>query len=139
MKEKIGNVFLDYAYYKGTDEYSDGGIEDELLSMVEKEKDIDKLLKSDNRWPVLYHLSPVRQNILAWYPFKPDADVLEIGSERGAITGIISEKAGSVTCIELSKKDRLLMLTEIIPVTMLTLWWGILMMFVWIRNLTILP
>lgn len=104
MKEKIGNVFLNYEFYKGTDEYSDGTIEDELLSMVEKEKDIQKLLRADNRWPILYHLSPVRQNILAWYPFKENAEVLEIGSGCGAITGILSEKAKSVTCIELSKK-----------------------------------
>ena len=38
MKEKIGNVILNYQYYNGSDDYTDGKIEDELLSMVEKEK-----------------------------------------------------------------------------------------------------
>ena len=76
MKEKIGNVILNYQYYNGSDDYTDGKIEDELLSMVEKEKDISKLLEKDNRWAVLYHLSPVRRNILEWYPFNEEGEIL---------------------------------------------------------------
>ncbi len=108
MKEKIGNVILNYQYYKGSDDYTDGKIEDELLSMVETEKNVEKLLEKDSRWAVLYHLSPVRKNILEWYPFKEDGEILEIGAGCGAITGILSEKGKSVTCIELSKKRSLI-------------------------------
>ena len=33
--EIIGNVRLNYRFYKGTDEYSDGNIEDTLLRIVQ--------------------------------------------------------------------------------------------------------
>ena len=32
--EKIGNVILDYTYYPGEDQYSDGTVEDEMLEMA---------------------------------------------------------------------------------------------------------
>ena len=108
MIEKIGNVVLNYEFYHGNDEYSDGKIEDELLKMVSEEKNIIRILQRDNRWPILYHLSPVRQNILEWYPMDKEAQVLEIGAGCGAITGVLCRKAGKVTCVELSKKRSLI-------------------------------
>ncbi len=37
--ENIGNVDLYYTYYNGTDEYSDGDIEDELLNIVKNNRE----------------------------------------------------------------------------------------------------
>lgn len=108
MKEKIGNVSLNYEFYQGQDAYSDGAIEDELLEMVKSGKSIRDLLKDDNRWPILYHLSPVRQNIVEWYPFERNAEVLEVGAGCGAVTGALCRRAGHVTCIELSKRRSLI-------------------------------
>lgn len=108
MEERIGNVILDYTFYKGTDQYSDGEIEDVLLSLIQKEPDVDKIIREDNRWPVLYHFSPVRQNIVEWYPFKKDASVLEIGAGCGAITGGLAKKVRSVTCVDLSRRRSLI-------------------------------
>ena len=108
MKEKIGNVLLNYEFYKGQDDYSDGDIEDELLKMVSEEKDVLKILKKDYRWPVLYHFSPVRQNIVEWYPIDKNAEVLEVGAGCGAITGALCRKTKRVTCIELSKRRSLI-------------------------------
>lgn len=34
MQKQIGNIILDYTYYKGQDLYSDGVIEDTLLDIV---------------------------------------------------------------------------------------------------------
>lgn len=102
--EKIGNVTMDYTFYKGSDEYCDGAIEQEILEYVKQYDDEMEILKKDNRWPVLYHISPVRKNILEWYDFKKDAEVLEVGAGCGAVTGAICEKAKSVTCIDLSKQ-----------------------------------
>ncbi|MBQ6788410.1 MAG: class I SAM-dependent methyltransferase [Lachnospiraceae bacterium] len=101
-QEKIGNVILDYTYYKGKDLYSDGDIEDELLDLVQ-EDNWRECVKWNQKWPILYHLSDVRHNLLEWYPMQ-GADVLEIGSGCGGVTGVLSEKAKSVTCIELSKR-----------------------------------
>jgi len=91
-------------FYHGEDLYSDGAIEDELLEIVKNEKDIEEVLADDDRWALLYHLSPIRQNILNWYPFKDDASVLEIGGGCGAITGVLCQKAHDVKVVELSKR-----------------------------------
>ncbi len=108
LMDKIGNVSINYEFYSGEDSYSDGDIEFEMLEYIKNEKDVMKILEKDSRWPVLYHFSPVRRNILDWYPFKKDAKVLEIGSGCGAITGAICRKAASVTCVDLSKTRSLI-------------------------------
>lgn len=90
-------------FYQGEDGYSEGAIENELLEMVKSEKTIEEILASDSRWSVLYHLSPLRENILNWYPFKADASILEIGAGCGAITGLLCRKGKSVTSVELTK------------------------------------
>lgn len=109
MTEKVGNVTLDLTYYPGEDFYSDGTIEDELLAIVKQHKptEFPKIIEEKKNWPVFYHLSPFRTNIIDWLPIKKTDKVLEIGSGCGAITGMLAEKAGSVTCIELSKKRSL--------------------------------
>ncbi len=95
---------LNLAFYTGTDYYSDGDIEDELLSIVKAHSDYTEVLAKDNRWPILYHLSPIRQNIINWYPFKAEASCLEIGAGCGAITGALCDKLAQVTAVELSKR-----------------------------------
>ena len=91
-------------FYTGTDHYSDGDIEDELLEMVKKTKDYSNILANDDRWAILYHLSPIRQNIINWYPFKENASCLEIGGGCGAITGALCENLAEVKVVELSKR-----------------------------------
>jgi len=108
MPEMIGNAKINDQFYSGVDGYSDGDIEDELLNLVTNNSDVMEILAAEKRWPILYHLSPVRQNILEWYPFREGAEVLEVGSGCGAITGVLCRKAGQVTCIELSKRRSLI-------------------------------
>ena len=95
---------LNLDFYSGEDYYSDGDIEDELLTMVQNTSDYSQILAQDNRWPILYHLSPIRQNIINWYPFKKNASCLEIGGGCGAITGALCEKLSQVKVVELSKR-----------------------------------
>lgn len=104
MTEKIGNVKLNYDFYAGNDLYSDGDIEDVLLEIVRDEKDFDRVIAQDNRWPILYHLSRSRQNIIEVMDIDKSDDLLEIGAGCGALTGGFSTRAGNVTCIDLSKK-----------------------------------
>lgn len=110
MIEKIENVTLNYKYYSGEDLYSDGDIEDRLLEIVsnEDENDYDRIIRDEKEWPIAYHLSKKRQNILEWYPIDNNESVLEIGAGCGAITGVLAEKSKKVTCIELSKKRSLI-------------------------------
>ena len=98
------NKVLNFKFYKGEDLYSDGDIEDELLDIVSKNDEYDTILKKDNRWAILYHLSSIRENLLEWYDFKEDASVLEIGAGCGAISGVLCRKAKRVVGIELSKR-----------------------------------
>lgn len=108
MTEQIGKVTLDYTFYNGQDQYSDGDIENDLLQLIMEEPDVEKILAEDDRWPVLYHFSPVRQNILEWYPFKKDASVLEIGAGCGAVSGVLCRNAKHVTSVDLSKRRSLI-------------------------------
>ena len=105
MQEKIGNVVLEYEYYPGEDFYSDGPVEEELLEMAKLHlDDYSMVISQKSSWSALYHFSKIRQNIIEWFPIEPCAQVLEIGSGCGAITGALAEKAEKVTCVELSKK-----------------------------------
>ncbi len=107
MIEKIGNVTMNYQFYKGADLYSDGEIEDWMLRFAQQGQ-IEKALWANTQWPIFYHFTPIRENIIDWYPIKQGASVLEIGAGCGAITGILSRRAQRVVCIELSKKRSLI-------------------------------
>ncbi len=93
-------------WYRGTDDYSDGDIEDSIIKIIaENEPEDYRQAMLDNvSWPVYYHLTHVRKNILNWYPFKTNASVLEIGCGMGAITGTLCQKCEKVTAVELSKR-----------------------------------
>ncbi len=103
---KIGNVCLDETYYPGEDLYSDGAVEERLLELAEEYGDGDchKAIVKEREWAVMYHLAHERGNILSWYPFGEGAKILEVGSGCGAVTGALAARAGSVTCIDLSKR-----------------------------------
>lgn len=103
--ECIGKIILDYKYYNGQDMYTDGS-EDELLDIVTKydKSSYNDIIAQKKSWPVLYHLSEMRGNIVEWIPITKNDTVLEIGAGCGAITGVLASKAGKVDCIELSKK-----------------------------------
>lgn len=95
---------INYLYYSGDDVYSDGEIEIEIHEIVKKHNDYSQILSNDSRWPILYHLSPVRRNLLEWHPFEAGSSLLEIGAGCGALTGLFCEKLGEVTAVELSKR-----------------------------------
>lgn len=106
MTEQIGKITLDLSKYPGEDFYCDGAVEDELLHIVQNysEQDYAKVIEERKSWAVLYHLSHIRENIVDWIPMTKNMKVLEVGSGCGAITGALARKAGSVTCVDLSKK-----------------------------------
>lgn len=91
-------------YYNGKDVYSDGEIEKEIINYLKTETNYEKVFEKDTRFPVVYHLSSIRGNILNWYPFKKNASVLEIGAGMGAITPVLCDKVGRVVAVELSRQ-----------------------------------
>ena len=110
MIEEIGKIKLNLEHYSGEDYYCDGDIEDELLDITRNYSQVEypRIIEERKNWPVLYHLSELRENIVEWLPITKDMKVLEVGSGCGAITGALSRKAKEVTCIELSKKRSLI-------------------------------
>lgn len=108
MKETIGNIVINYDFYGGEELYNDGDEIENYLLNVCREGKIKETLFIEDKWPVLYHLSDIRENLIDWYPFKANETVLEIGSGCGAVTGILAKKLRKVTCIELSKRRSLI-------------------------------
>ncbi len=93
-------------WYNQKDGYSDGDIEDEIIGLIANREDNNYTEDVLNHftWPTYYHLSPIRQDIVNWYPFKEGAEVLEIGCGLGAITEVLCEKCEKVTAVEMSKR-----------------------------------
>ena len=114
MKETIGNVLLNLDYYDGEDAYSDGSIEDRLLEIVKTtpKEDYQKVILTEKSWPIFYHLSPERENILDWYEWKDDASVFEVGAGCGAISGVLCRNAKRVVANDLSKRRSCLLYTS---------------------------
>ena len=94
---------LDTTYYRGTDAYSDGDeAENRILELVKGRKKLSDLETDEVSWPTLYHLSPLRENICNWFPFRPDARILEIGAGCGAVTGALCRTGAEVVSVDLS-------------------------------------
>lgn len=91
-------------FYKGENEYSDGEFEDTILDIVKNNRNLEEYYGRDDNWPIFYHLSHLRENILNWYPFKEDCSILEIGAGCGALTGLFCKKASNVVAVELTDK-----------------------------------
>ncbi len=103
MTEKINGFTLNLDFYSGKDQYCDGEIEKDLLEICKGHR-IEQALEYRKEWPVLYHLSKTRENLLEWYAFDPNGSLLEIGSGCGALTGLFCRKLARVAGIELSRQ-----------------------------------
>ncbi len=103
-EEKIGQIILNLDHYPGEDLYSDGEVEQEMLSVVQDRPDgtYQDAIEAHCNWPFLYHLSHLRENIVRWVPMQGTEKCLEVGSGCGAITGALSEMGGQVDCVDLS-------------------------------------
>ncbi|MCR4650544.1 MAG: class I SAM-dependent methyltransferase [Lachnospiraceae bacterium] len=108
--ELIGKVRLNYDHYSGEDLYCDGAVEDQILNIVKNYSKVEypKIIEANKSWPIFYHLSTQRENIVRWLPINRDMKVLEIGSGCGAVTGALSKRAGRVDCVDLSRKRSLI-------------------------------
>ena len=90
MREKIGKITLDDTCYSGSDLYSDGPVEEELLEIAKSchtPEEYNQVIAERKSWPVMYHFSHIRGNIVSWLPITKEDKVLEIGAGCGAITG----------------------------------------------------
>ena len=84
--------------------YSDGaGAEAHVAAAIRSARDLavgsTELASQVRDWPSLYHLSPVRQNLLRPLPALGGA-ILEIGAGCGAITRYLGESGAAVLAVE---------------------------------------
>ena len=113
--EKIGSVLLDTSFYHDNDAYSDGDeTENRLLELVSScpEEDYPRLIMENPTWPILYHLSPMRESIVSWIPVQKGEKVLELGAGCGAVTGAFLGKGLQVTAVDLSRRRSLINATR---------------------------
>jgi len=104
LYENVGKVKLNYRFYQGSDQYSDGDIEETLLRIVQQSDAYEDVLMRQSNWALLYHLSPIRENLLEWYDFGEGKSLLEIGAGCGGITGLFCKKCARVVGIDLSRR-----------------------------------
>lgn len=106
MKELNPKPVWNLKFYKNDDKYSEGDIENQVLQLIAEHEPEDYVQAIDKNlnWSVYYHLTQVRKNILNWYEFATDSDVLEIGCGFGAITGLLCDRCRHVTAVELSQR-----------------------------------
>ncbi len=106
-KDKIGKVpFTVQSQPEGNVDYTDSS-EEELLKIYSgrrPEKRVKEILSGNPSWPLLYHLSPARENLLNWYDFPHSANLLEVGAGCGALTGVFCKSLRAVTALELTEK-----------------------------------
>lgn len=97
---------LNLKWYREDDKYSDGDVENDILKYIAQNgsEDYEKVIEEHFNWPVFYHLTHIRKNLLNWYPFKEGASVLEVGSGCGSLTTLLCDKCRKVTAVELSKR-----------------------------------
>lgn len=106
--EDTGKVKMNYRFYQGTDIYSDGDIENRLLEIARTKDNCEEELLNEDNWALLYHLSPIRENLLEWYDFGKGKSLLEIGAGCGAVTGLFCRKTDRVVAVDLSKRRSLI-------------------------------
>ena len=110
-ENKIGRVKLTYLSGEENTDYSDGDVENSLLELFKSptaEATRAKILANNPSWPLLYHLSPFRGNLVRWYNFTPGSSVLEVGAGCGAITEELVKKDVKVTALELTERRSLI-------------------------------
>ncbi len=62
----------------------------------------------ETTWKQYYHYSKMREGLLSWYEFCPQARILEWNGEKGALTGLLAERSKEVICrvaSELQEKE----------------------------------
>ena len=78
-------------------------IENEIIEnyiLKKNRNDYNEILKNDTRVEVALVLSPIRHNILNWYHFDKNSNILEIDSNLGEITELLCKKSKNVTVTE---------------------------------------
>ena len=76
-------------------------LERRLLGLIKTYgADVKAILGANPKLEYLYALSPQRENLLEWYPFRSEGMLLQIGSDFGALTGLYARKVSQVDVLD---------------------------------------
>lgn len=74
---------------------------DEIQVLLESyDRDIRRILEGNTRLDYLYALSDQRELLLEWYDFDPEAELLQVGADYGAMTGLFLSSVAKVTVLD---------------------------------------
>lgn len=83
----------------------DDELKDDILNILNSEPDdIYKELENHNLYKYHYCLNYLRENLFAWYPFKKESSLLEIGAGYGQLTNLFCERVSKVVSVENDEK-----------------------------------
>ena len=80
--------------------YANEELKNEILNIVNENKDLYDVLKDYNHYEYHYCLNYLRENLFLWYPFKKEGSLLEIGAGCGQLTNLFCEKLDKVVSVE---------------------------------------
>lgn len=73
----------------------------EILDLLAKYgNDTEAALRGETSPHCLYAFSPLRENLFEWVEFEKNARILQIGSDYGSYTGLLSARAGEVVVLD---------------------------------------
>ena len=79
---------------------------EKILEVLERyHGDGEQAVRGESDPSVLYAFSDIRENLLEWYPFEKGAELLQIGSDAGALTGLFLKKGLRVTVFETDEQE----------------------------------
>lgn len=81
-------------------------IDQEICAYIKQnpKEEYSEIVEKDGRLKVLQVLDSIRKNIINWYPFRENSNILEINGDFGEITEELSEQAQKLITIEKSKQ-----------------------------------
>ena len=80
-------------------------IDDEIqILLKEHNGNIREILEENHRLDYLYALSEQRELLLEWYDFDPQAALLQVGADYGAMTGLFRTSVAQVTVLDEDEK-----------------------------------
>ena len=92
---------LNLEYFNGIDDISEEE-KDKLEGYLNENNKLsfEEYINKDKKIENLLELSNLRENLLNWYPFKENSNILEIESNLGEITGVLCQNGSRIVSIE---------------------------------------
>lgn len=80
-------------------------IDEEIQALLKEHNgDVRAVLENNAQLDYLYALSEQRRLLLDWYEFEPDAELLQVGADYGAMTGLYRTSVKRVTVLDAEEK-----------------------------------